>query len=666
MDQPRIPVSLDPDAGGDPVLLEQFRSNLEMFRRLSPDLAAQFEAVKQTHSVLVKVGDDDWDIEFRGIPLYGTGAKAYAAAQMSDSRNTMHRVVMSSMGDSDYDSFAGKFHKAIDERIAAEGVSVSDDLQSPEAFHVICLGVGLGFQLPKILDLTGCKHLILVEVNAEFLYHSLYVFDWSQILDPEQRSGLTVNILREIDQLATPIAIREKIRSFNPALFEGTTTFFHYENNDYVALFRTIMKDISLALSGLGFMSDEFRMVRNTYLNLKPDQTLLFSTLPHGSDWPVIVVGSGPSLDDTIETLRANAPRAVVICCGTALPALLRYGIRPDIFAVLENGPEIYDYVKVAADTWGMEGITLFGPTTIDPRMSTLFERTVQYMRGGLSSYQIFCQDPANGLIGGHPTVTNTGFGAAIGLGFKTIYLFGVDLGSREPARHHSAHSPYLADDMDYDGVMNKPVPGNLGGMVYADYVLNWSRDSFEQTIYSQIRRLRVFNCSDGAFIRGTTPKLASTLTLPEPTTSKSEMLAALWAHYAPYGPERFAKSWQVDRLITQVEALRDSLLSALGDETTGLRATIATMVRSLLDPRPGPEQNFLRGTVFQEMIIAIFKFNRVKEEARAPLERLIRELLAQAITEHTTMVSDFLRDIDSGLERGPWLMTPKGAPSEW
>lgn len=59
---------------------------------------------------------------------------------------------------------------------------------------------------------------------------------------------------------------------------------------------------------------------------------------------PVFIIGNGPSLDQSIEMIKAQQDKAIIISCGSALSALYNYGIDIDfhceqerIFAVAEK-----------------------------------------------------------------------------------------------------------------------------------------------------------------------------------------------------------------------------------------------------------------------------------------------------------------------------------------
>ena len=49
-----------------------------------------------------------------------------------------------------------------------------------------------------------------------------------------------------------------------------------------------------------------------------------------------MIVGAGPSLDDSLAALARSRDRAVVLAADTALRPLLAAGIRPDIVAAVD------------------------------------------------------------------------------------------------------------------------------------------------------------------------------------------------------------------------------------------------------------------------------------------------------------------------------------------
>ena len=108
-----------------------------------------------------------------------------------------------------------------------------------------------------------------------------------------------------------------------------------------------------------------------------------------------------------------------------------------------------------------------------------------------------------------NPVVANTGLSFAMYLGFKNIYLFGVDNGKAVDGMHHSKDSIYkVNNDSDKEvGYESAPISGrrlegNLGGQVESNDVFASANHQLEKLIAHYDDRT-VYNVGDGAKIEG-------------------------------------------------------------------------------------------------------------------------------------------------------------------
>jgi hypothetical protein len=77
------------------------------------------------------------------------------------------------------------------------------------------------------------------------------------------------------------------------------------------------------------------RWVRNFFRNLAlVNQTLLYRTM----DMPVIITGSGPSLESALPQIRAAREGVFVLAASSSLPALMTGGIIPDMVITTDGG----------------------------------------------------------------------------------------------------------------------------------------------------------------------------------------------------------------------------------------------------------------------------------------------------------------------------------------
>jgi hypothetical protein len=199
----------------------------------------------------------------------------------------------------------------------------------------------------------------------------------------------------------------------------------------------------------------------------------------------------------------------------------------------LENGRTSVEHVEQAAAEYDLDGITLIGSTTVHPDMLPLFGDKILYFRDSVSSTPLW--DPTGtGILGTAPTCTNLALRAAMVMAFREVYLFGVDLGTRDASAHHARDAIYHQDEKWLGFIIDNPVtamtielPGNFGGRAYTNQILHWARMMMVQTI-EVFSNAKIYNCSDGTSIPGTLPKLSRTIQLKTPVGRKNIILARL------------------------------------------------------------------------------------------------------------------------------------------
>jgi hypothetical protein len=134
-----------------------------------------------------------------------------------------------------------------------------------------------------------------------------------------------------------------------------------------------------------------------------------------------------------------------------------------------------------------------------------------------------------NVLRGTAHTVTNLAFSVALSLGFRNIYLFGVDLGVYEDL-HHAKDSVYY-ENKDFSKNLKYPntVEGYDGKMLRTNGVLLLAKRSFEENI-AFYKETYVYNCSLGAKIEGAYPLHPGDLHLK--SFDKSASLASILSQF--------------------------------------------------------------------------------------------------------------------------------------
>ena len=156
-------------------------------------------------------------------------------------------------------------------------------------------------------------------------------------------------------------------------------------------------------------------------------------------------------------------------------------------------------------------------------------------------------------LFHADPMAANAALNAAMAMGFQNIYLFGVDLGSRN---RNADHSMAYVSPKGPNAPVDLPLelPGNFGGVVFGDAVHLWSRGMMEHAVDRQGQDCNLYNASDGAQIRGFKPKHISRLSLP-PLARGRERIKAKINFWRPMIAMTFRVRYR-DALIGEIKEL--------------------------------------------------------------------------------------------------------------
>ena len=493
-------------------------SNITFFEEKFPEIAMQIKAIEESlSSVVCSEEGEPLDIDLGGKGrLYKAGetARLYSEKQAEDySRH--FRVIMlnrpvgtgGTIEVSDrYNIFMGK--TLVDAKVT--GLSMVP--VAPSGYMMI-FGVGLGFHLEKILEWSSkfTEAVVIIEPFIEFLNHSLDYIDWKALGERLDEEGRKLKIFVDSSPKVIKDKLYEMIRDKGATTLDGTYVYNHYFSWIFDEVITHFSSEAYSEFIVRGFFEDEVKMITNSTRNfLYRDFRLLEGRIRQKRKEPFFVIGSGPSLDKTIETVRKWKDHAVIFSGGTALRVLLSNGIRPDFHCELENGETTYTALESVDREFGLKGIKLISSCTIDPKAAELFDEVYLYFRDSVSSTKIFAEDGGYRYIEGTaPTCTNTALATAAMLGFREAYFFGLDCGMRDPARHHSTASVYYTHDTFSSMQLQYPIeiPGNFGGKIYTDWVYNMTRHMIGDmgTTYG----LTMINCSDGGLIKNATPKAA-------------------------------------------------------------------------------------------------------------------------------------------------------------
>jgi len=594
----------------------------------------------QPMSELAVHEDGQPDVLFQGQHFYNQQHDDYVARQLKKYWRKPERAELGLLQPKNFDDTASVFLNNILDRSVKAGAQFHRHHISEESYFLCVFGFGLGGHLVDLVQRTACRALAIVEVNPEFLFHSLEIFDWCWLYDViDSREGL-VSFIISNDPLSLNLQIRNWLRSTNVMSVDGATFFIHHNNPIFAATTKKLKEDRHLILSGLGFFYDETLMIKNTHHNLYSgeERVYLRPEKPRITA-PIFVIGNGPSLDDDLDFIRDNQDKAIIISSGSSLRPLVLNGIMPDFQMETEN-INVRPLIALAAADRDISSIILVTSTTVDIEVPPYFKKVLYYFRGSLSVFPIFCDTERRCLINPNPTVVNASLGFGQELGFRTFYLFGTDMGTTKgPERHHSKYAyQYTKGAIVRPEVYDLPVQANFGGTCLASYDMYWTRDAVEKAIRDIKYGRTYYNCSNGARIEGTVPMPSKMVTLDDLPGGKKPIIDQIYTHFPLYGRDEFDAHWNDEEMQERLNAWLDRFEELTIKRKNYDDLSYMTKLMAFLNPtkgfnfrEAGPALTY-RGTVFQIMLAFEYYLRRLVKSDVRKVEKIAREELKATV----------------------------------
>lgn len=323
----------------------------------------------------------------------------------------------------------------------------------PDFYPAIAfMGVGLGYHIEKFLEESYVNAIYILEPELDNFAASLYAIDWVKICEGRnEKEGATIHFLvgkpndkENEDYVLWGVLWNALIK--NCPAFPIMTLFFNHDRSPrYDKISDKINDDLLVFMMSWGNYDDELNQLNQAIHNLMGGMKIIPKPKPGYEQLPVVVVGSGPSLDDRIESLKQVRDSVFLISCGSSLKPLYANGIKPDIHVELECDYLMVDYLKQLNDPEYIKSLKIVGPSHLNPVLFSWFGEQRCYFKkeSGISS--LFGRED-DIVEDGTPTCTNLALALACHYRFEHIYLFGMDFGFHSIEKHHSADSAYYEE----------------------------------------------------------------------------------------------------------------------------------------------------------------------------------------------------------------------------
>ena len=373
---------------------------------------------------------------------------------------------------------------------------------------LLVIGISDGRILRQLLPITEKGVVILVyEPSVEIFLHTMQHYDIRDLL--EQKS--MVLAVRGLNDRDLSKALDQLVN------VNSVTRFRTLIQGNYKQLFPSEIKEV---LSKVNENLTNLHLVWNTwqkfaevsitnciqnykYLYHHYSADALYDTLPE--DVPVIVVAAGPSLDKNVDLLAEAQGKACIIACDTALNPLLKRGIIPDLFVVVDPDKSMELYKDERMDRIPMITGLDIPVAVMRKHTGKKFIYLESFLTVDLLRYVLadHLEKRPMSVIPTGGSVANTAFSAGRLMGAKTIILVGQDLAFTREKMHAEGtlQKDFMLDLENEDFLM---VEGVDGGQVptRVDFIryLKW----FEDEIRKYHDSLHVVDATEGgALIHG-------------------------------------------------------------------------------------------------------------------------------------------------------------------
>ncbi|MES2664169.1 MAG: 6-hydroxymethylpterin diphosphokinase MptE-like protein [Pseudomonadota bacterium] len=417
------------------------------------------------------------------------------------------------------------------------------------------IGSGLGYHITDLTERFNIRNLFIYEPYPDVFYASMFTTNYYPILKKQSEDFKTITMIIGCDWSVFINSLAHDIKNKTRALSAQIYVFRHYFSEKTDEALQKTYDLIHRVYQGMGFAEDELISISHTLLNLKTAECTLkpariAKPLPEGAT--AIIVGSGPSVDQAIEFIKENKDRVVIFSCSSSLNILHKNGIKPDFHVEIERGQNVPTWLNGINDPDYLKQIDFICLNSTHPENPGKFKKAIYGFKSNdtaaVISESILSKDQIEILSECNPTAGNGALAAAAQIGFKNIYLFGIDFGQKDiEGNHHSKDTLYYTNEklkqtLDVKDYMK--TPGNFADEVYTTQAWDMGRFAME-VLLDRMKDIKCFNCSDGIKIRLATPTPIDTIHLNPTKMSKDKLLQFIHANRFHAFPKVVAQEFE-------------------------------------------------------------------------------------------------------------------------
>lgn len=346
---------------------------------------------------------------------------------------------------------------------------------------ILIYGIGLGYHVQECLKNSEESIIIVFELNEKLL-------EVCKACNPLVFMNKRVKIIDGYD--------KEFYNEFNRYMNKVSDIIIHGPSLEtikekHVELYNSI-KWYKLNRESVNRNSE--MLVNNYKSNLEEkymDIELIINEMKKENK-PFLILTSGPSLELELENIRINRQKFVIIAVGSVLKKVVKSGIIPDIFVLIDGQEIVYNQIK------GLEDLLI--PLCF---LSTASKEAVSSYNG--PKYMFYNEEAdSNTVIHTGKTVGAAALSIATKCNAKIIILIGQDLCLIDGRSHHSDIGElYGLEDQGKFTKTNIKIRDVNGKEILTSETYNYFRSQIELIIRENVKNIDFYNCSKGAYIKG-------------------------------------------------------------------------------------------------------------------------------------------------------------------
>lgn len=362
----------------------------------------------------------------------------------------------------------------------AEGRVFSEEYYDVNVSEYGVLGFGLGYHVEQLWKKNKNMQITVFETNLEVLKIAMKYCDLRELLSAE-----TVTIIYDnnLDILG------KWMMSFEGSFLVYAPALGYIKNQKQ----KEYIEEYFMHLSSI---KNQGNMLKQNYRQNEKNFAMFVDGLK--DKWKgkeIILIAGGPSLDESLQTIKELRENRIVLAVGTVFKKLLREGIKPDYVIITDAK----DSMKAQVEGVNISDVPLLYMSTISPEVLKAYKGQ-QYciLQRGFEAAEKYAKERNLETYDTGGSVSTTALELAIRLGQKKVYCFGLDLAYTEKKTHATGTLRYK--EADVSGM--REVKAVDGSSVHTIKNLDNYRHWIERRIRDE-EEIKFVNVSRGAYING-------------------------------------------------------------------------------------------------------------------------------------------------------------------